>query len=143
MILGVFGGTYSTYGIGGKFGFLSGFTKNLLRGLTENQESNECDSVNIPKVLANSSKGDGKGRAVNNPKLSSIGQSGEPKVNSIKSPPGNKKYDTTGLDEKDIEIAVKEEKDFLKANNVNYENSKIINETDSEKDNLENILEFD
>ena len=99
---------------------------------SENQESNECDSVNIPKVLANSSKGNGRGRAVNTAKLSNIGQSGEPKVNSIKNPPGNKQLDTTGLDKSDIDLAVKEEKEFLKANNVNYENSKIINETDSE-----------
>ena len=35
---------------------LTGFTKNLIRGLTENQESNECDSVNIPKVVENSKK---------------------------------------------------------------------------------------
>lgn len=143
VIMGVLGRTKSTKSIGGKFGILSGFTKNLLRGLTENQESNECDSVNIPKVLANSSKGDGKGRAVNNQKLSNIGQSGEPKVNSIKNPPGNKQLDTTGLDKSDIDLAVKEEKDFLKANDVNYENSKIINETNDQQEDLENILEFD
>jgi hypothetical protein len=134
VIMGVLGRTKKTRNFGGKFGILSGFTKFLQRGLTENQEFNECDSVNIPKVLANSSKGNGTGRAVNNPKLSNIGLSGEPKVNSIKNPPGNKKYDTTGLDKKDIELAVKEEKDYLKANNVNYENSKIINETNDQQE---------
>ena len=134
VIMGVLGRTRKTRNFGGKFVILSGFTKFLKRGLTENQEFNECDSVNIPKVLANSSKGNGTGRAVNNPKLSNIGLSGEPKVNSIKNPPGNKKYDTTGLDKKDIELAVKEEKDYLKANNVNYENSKIINETNDQQE---------
>ena len=33
---------------------------------------------------------------------------------------------------------MKEEKDFLKANNINYEDSKIINETNNEKEDSEN-----
>ena len=132
VIMGVLGRTKKTRNFGGKFGILSGFTKFLQRGLTENQEFNECDSVNVPKVLEKSTTGTGTGKQVNESKLSSIGQSGEPKVNSVKNPPGNKQYDTTGLDKNDIDLAVKEEKEFLKANNVNYENSKIINETNNE-----------
>ena len=129
VIMGVLGRTKGTVKIGGKFGILTGFTKNLLRGLTENQESNECDSVNIPKVLSKSDKGDGKGRRVNNTQLSNIGQTGEPKVNAIVDPPGNIQYDTTGLDKSDIDLALQEERDFLKANNINYNSSKIITET--------------
>ncbi len=132
VIMGVLGRTKKTRNFGGKFGILSGFTKFLQRGLTENQEFNECDSVNIPKVLEKSTTGTGTGKQVNQTQLANIGQSGEPKVNSIKNPPGNKEYDTTGLDKNDIDLAVKEEKEFLKANNVNYENSKIINETNNE-----------
>ena len=132
VIMGVLGRTKKTRNFGGKFGILSGFTKFLQRGLTENQEFNECDSVNVPKVLEKSTTGTGTGKQVNQTQLANIGQSGEPKVNSIKNPPGNKEYDTTGLDKNDIDLAVKEEKEFLKANNVNYENSKIINETNNE-----------
>ena len=56
VIMGVLGRNKSTKTGGGKFGILSGFTKFLQRGLTENQEFNECDSLNIPKVKENSSK---------------------------------------------------------------------------------------
>ena len=138
VIMGVLGRTKKTRNFGGKFCILSWFTKFLQRGLTENQEFNECDSVNIPKVVEKSTTGTGTGKQVNESQLSNIGQSGSPKVNAIKSPPGNKQYDTTGLDESDIELAVKEEKDFLKANNINYEDSKIINETNNEKEDSEN-----
>ena len=94
--------------------------------------------VSCQCIDSSGTTGTGTGKQVNESQLSNIGQSGNPKVNAIKSPPGNKQYDTTGLDESDIELAVKEEKDFLKANNINYENSKIINETNNEKEDSEN-----
>ena len=100
--------------------------------MTEDQEFNECDSLNIPKVKENSTNGTGTGREVNQNQLDQIGQSGsESQVNAIKNPPGNTEYDTSGLDNNDISNAVKEEKDFIAANGGNYENSSIINETDT------------
>ena len=132
VIIGVLGRTKGTVNTGGKFGVLSGFTKNLLRGLTENQENNECDSMSVPKVKENSTTGSGRGKAVNQNQLDQIGQSGdEPKVNAIKDPVGSKKYDTTGLDQSDINKVIEEEKTFIKAQNGNYNNSKIITETDN------------
>jgi len=132
VIMGVLGRTKKTINIGGKFGILSGFTKFLQRGLTEDQEFNECDSLNIPKVKEKSTNGTGKGREVNQNQLDQIGQSGsESQVNAIENPPGSTEYDTSGLDNNDISNAVKEEKDFIAANGGNYENSSIINETDT------------
>lgn len=140
VIMGVLGRTKKTISIGGKFGILSGFTKFLQRGLTEDQEFNECDSLNIPKVKEDSTDGTGTGREVNQNQLDQIGQSGdEPKVNAIKDPVGSKKYDTTGLDQSDINKVIEEEKTFIKAQNGNYDNSKIITETDN---NNESTLEI-
>ena len=142
VIMGVLGRTKSTIKIGGKFGILSGFTKFLKRGLTENQEFNECDSMNIPKVVEKSTNGTGTGRAVNQNQLDQIGQSGDSQVNSFKSPPGNTEYDTSGLDDTDVANAVKEEKDFITANGGNFEDSVIINETDTTNKTDEDALEI-
>ena len=40
------------------------------------------------------------------------------------------RYDTTGLDQNEIDAAVAEEKEFIKSQNGNYDDSKIIKETD-------------
>ena len=144
VIMGVLGRTRNTQNFGGKFGVLTGFTKNLIRGLTENQESNECDSVNIPKVVENSKKGNGRGRRVNRNQLSEMGQtSTESQVNAINEPQGSTQYDTEGLDQSEIDEAVAEEKQFIQTQNGNYDDSKIIKETDSEREELKNLLEFD
>ena len=142
VIMGVLGRTKKTINIGGKFGILSGFTKFLQRGLTEDQEFNECDSLNIPKVKEKSTNGTGKGREVNQNQLDQIGQSGDSQVNSFKSPPGNTEYDTSGLDDTDVANAVKEEKDFITANGGNFEDSVIINETDTTNKTDEDALEI-
>ena len=49
------------------------------------------------------------------------------------------RYDTEGLDQSEIDAAVAEEKEFIQAQNGNYEDSKIINETD---DTGESALEI-
>ena len=132
VIMGVLGRTRKTRNFGGKFGVLTGFTKNLIRGLTENQESNECDSVNIPKVVENSKKGDGVGREVNQTQLEQMGESTtESNVNTKKEPQGSTQYDTEGLDQNEINEAVAEERDFIASQNGNVADSKIINETDN------------
>jgi len=132
VIMGVLGRTRKTRNFGGKFGVLTGFTKNLIRGLTENQESNECDSVNIPKVVENSKKGDGVGREVNQTQLEQMGESTtESNVNTKKEPQGSTQYDTEGLDQNEINEAVAEERDFIASQNGNVADSKIINETEN------------
>ena len=142
VIMGVLGRTRKTRNFGGKFGVLTGFTKNLIRGLTENQESNECDSVNIPKVVENSKKGDGVGREVNETQLEQMGESTtESNVNTRTEPEGSTQYDTEGLDQNEINEAVAEERDFIASQNGNVADSKIITET--ERDELRNVLEFD
>ena len=142
VIMGVLGRTRKTRNFGGKFGVLTGFTKNLIRGLTENQESNECDSVNIPKVVENSKKGDGVGREVNQTQLEQMGESTtESNVNTRTEPEGSTQYDTEGLDQNEINEAVAEERDFIASQNGNVADSKIITET--ERDELKNVLEFD
>ncbi len=142
VIMGVLGRTKRTINIGGKFGILSGFTKFLQRGLTENQEFNECDSMSIPKVKDNNTNGTGSGREVNQNQLDQIGQSGDDsQVNAIKNPPGSTEYDTSGLDNTDISNAVQEEKDFINANGGNFEDSTIINETDT-TNNTDDALEI-
>ena len=142
VIMGVLGRTRKTRNFGGKFGVLTGFTKNLIRGLTENQESNECDSVNIPKVVENSKKGDGVGREVNENQLEQMGESTtESNVNTRTEPEGSTQYDTEGLDQNEINEAVAEERDFIASQNGNVADSKIITET--ERDELRNVLEFD
>ena len=89
VIMGVLGRTRKTRNFGGKFGVLTGFTKNLIRGLTENQEFNECDSVNIPKVVENSKQGNGVGREVNETQLEQMGESTtESNVNTRTEPEG-------------------------------------------------------
>ena len=142
VIMGVLGRTRKTRNFGGKFRVLTGFTKNLIRGLTENQESNECDSVNIPKVVENSKKGDGVGREVNETQLEQMGESTtESNVNTRTEPEGSTQYDTEGLDQNEINEAVAEERDFIASQNGNVADSKIITET--ERDELRNVLEFD
>ena len=142
VIMGVLGRTRKTRNFGGKFGVLTGFTKNLIRGLTENQESNECDSVNIPKVVENSKKGDGVGREVNETQLEQMGESTtESNVNTRTEPEGSTQYDTEGLDQNEINEAVAEERDFIASQNGNVADSKIITET--ERDELRDVLEFD
>ena len=97
VIMGVLGRTRKTRNFGGKFGVLTGFTKNLIRGLTENQEFNECDSVNIPKVVENSKQGDGVGE-VNQTQLEQMGESTtESNVNTKTEPQGSTQYDTEGI----------------------------------------------
>ena len=140
VIMGVLGRTKKTRNFGGKFGVLTGFTKNLIRGLTENQESNECDSVNIPKVKQNSNKGDGVGRQVNQGQLEQMGESTtESNVNTRREPEGSTQFDTEGLDQNEINQAVAEEKDFISAQGGDYSNSNVINETEN---NDENALEI-
>ena len=142
VIMGVLGRTRKTRNFGGKFGVLTGFTKNLIRGLTENQESNECDSVNIPKVVENSKKGNGVGREVNQTQLEQMGESTtESNVNTRTEPEGSTQYDTEGLDQNEINEAVAEERDFIASQNGNVADSKIISET--ERNELRNVLEFD
>ena len=131
VIMGVLGRTRNTKNFGGNFGVLTGFTKNLILGLTENQESNECDSVNIPKVIENSKKGRGRGRQVNQTQLAQMGQtSTESQVNAITEPQGSTQYDTEGLDQNEINDAIAEEKEFIATQNGDYSDSKIITETD-------------
>ena len=140
VIMGVLGRTKKTRNFGGKFGVLTGFTKNLIRGLTENQESNECDSVNIPKVKQNSNKGDGVGREVNQGQLEQMGESTtESNVNTRREPEGSTQFDTDGLDQNEINQAVAEEKDFISAQGGDYSDSNVINETEN---NGENALEI-
>ena len=140
VIMGVLGRTKKTRNFGGKFGVLTGFTKNLIRGLTENQESNECDSVNIPKVKQNSNKGDGVGREVNQGQLEQMGESTtESNVNTRREPEGSTQFDTEGLDQNEINQAVAEEKDFISAQGGDYSDSNVINETEN---NDENALEI-
>ena len=140
VIMGVLGRTKKTRNFGGKFGVLTGFTKNLIRGLTENQESNECDSVNIPKVKQNSNKGDGVGREVNQGQLEQMGESTtESNVNTRREPEGSTQFDTDGLDQNEINQAVAEEKDFISAQGGDYSDSNVINETEN---NDENALEI-
>ena len=99
--------------------------------MTEDQEFNECDSLNVPKVKENSSKGRGRGRSVNRNQLSQMGEtSTESKVNTRTEPQGSTQYDTEGLDQSDIDAAVTEEKQFIKSQIGNYDDSKIIKETD-------------
>ena len=142
--MGVLGRTRKTRNFGGKFGILSGFTKFLKRGLTENQEFNECDSVAIPKVVENSTNGSGRGRRVNQTQLEQMGESTtESKVNTRTEPEGNKVYDTEGLDQSDVDDALAEEREFIASQNGNVADSKIINETDAEREELKNLLEFD
>ena len=144
VIMGVLGRNKSTKTGGGKFGILSGFTKFLKRGLTENQEFNECDSVAIPKVVENSTNGSGRGRRVNQTQLEQMGESTtESKVNTRTEPEGNKVYDTEGLDQSDVDDALAEEREFIASQNGNVADSKIINETDAEREELKNLLEFD
>ena len=70
---------------------LSGFTAEKKPGLTGRQEANEKDGPNIPVLDASTStKGSGKGKAVNKDAISSqlgIDPDEEPKVNAIKNPP--------------------------------------------------------
>ena len=144
VIMGVLGRTRKTRNFGGKFGVLTGFTKNLIRGLTENQEFNECDSVNIPKVVENSKQGDGVGREVNETQLEQMGESTtESNVNTRTEPEGSTQYDTEGLEQSEIDEAIAEEKEFIATQNGNYSDSKIITETDAEREELKNLLEFD
>ena len=144
VIMGVLGRTRKTRNFGGKFGILSGFTKFLKRGLTENQEFNECDSVAIPKVVEKSSTGDGVGREVNQNQLEQMGESTtESKVNTRTEPQGSTVYDTEGLEQKDIDDAIAEEREFIASQNGNVADSKIITETDAEREELKNLLEFD
>ena len=132
VIMGVLGRTKSTVTGGGKFGILSGFTKFLQRGLTEDQEFNECDSLNVPKVKANDSKGRGRGRSVNRNQLSQMGEtSTESQVNTRTEPEGSTQYDTEGLDQSEIDAAVAEEKEFIQTQNGDYSDSNIITETDN------------
>ena len=98
--------------------------------------------MNIPKVVEKSTNGTGTGRAVNQNQLDQIGQSGDSQVNSFKNPPGNTEYDTSGLDDTDVANAVKEEKDFITANGGNFEDSVIINETDTTNKTDEDALEI-
>ena len=144
VIMGVLGRTRKTQNFGGKFGVLTGFTKNLIRGLTENQEFNECDSVNIPKVVENSKQGDGVGREVNETQLEQMGESTtESNVNTRTEPEGTPQYDTEGLEQSEIDEAIAEEKEFIATQNGDYSDSKIITETDAEREELKNLLEFD
>ena len=144
VIMGVLGRTRKTRNFGGKFGVLTGFTKNLIRGLTENQEFNECDSVNIPKVVENSKQGDGVGREVNETQLEQMGESTtESNVNTRTEPEGSTQYDTEGLEQSEIDEAIAEEKEFIATQNGDYSDSKIITETDAEREELKNLLEFD
>ena len=144
VIMGVLGRTRKTRNFGGKFGVLTGFTKNLIRGLTENQEFNECDSVNIPKVVENSNQGDGVGREVNETQLEQMGESTtESNVNTRTEPEGSTQYDTEGLEQSEIDEAIAEEKEFIATQNGDYSDSKIITETDAEREELKNLLEFD
>ena len=144
VIMGVLGRTRKTRNFGGKFGVLTGFTKNLIRGLTENQEFNECDSVNIPKVVENSKQGDGVGREVNETQLEQMGESAtESNVNTRTEPEGSTQYDTEGLEQSEIDEAIAEEKEFIATQNGDYSDSKIITETDAEREELKNLLEFD
>ncbi len=144
VIMGVLGRTRKTRNFGGKFGVLTGFTKNLIRGLTENQEFNECDSVNIPKVVENSKQGEGVGREVNETQLEQMGESTtESNVNTRTEPEGSTQYDTEGLEQSEIDEAIAEEKEFIATQNGDYSDSKIITETDAEREELKNLLEFD
>ena len=144
VIMGVLGRTRKTRNFGGKFGVLTGFTRNLIRGLTENQEFNECDSVNIPKVVENSKQGDGVGREVNETQLEQMGESTtESNVNTRTEPEGSTQYDTEGLEQSEIDEAIAEEKEFIATQNGDYSDSKIITETDAEREELKNLLEFD
>ena len=116
----------------------------IVFGLTENQEFNECDSVNIPKVVENSKQGDGVGREVNETQLEQMGESTtESNVNTRTEPEGSTQYDTEGLEQSEIDEAIAEEKEFIATQNGDYSDSKIITETDAEREELKNLLEFD
>ena len=54
----------------------------------------------------------------------------ESQVNTRTEPQGSTQYDTEGLDQNDIDAAVAEEKQFIQSQNGNYDDSKIIKETD-------------
>ena len=54
----------------------------------------------------------------------------ESQVNTRTEPQGSIQYDTEGLDQNDIDTAVAEEKLFIQSQNGNYDDSKIIKETD-------------
>ena len=100
--------------------------------MTEDQEFNECDSLNVPKVKANDSRGAGRGRRVNRNQLSQMGEtSTESKVNTRTEPEGSTQYDTEGLDQSEIDAAVAEEKEFIQTQNGDYSDSNIITETDN------------
>ena len=95
-------------------------------------------------MVENSKKGNGRGRRVNRNQLSEMGQtSTESQVNARTEPQGSTQYDTEGLDQSEIDEAVTEEKEFIQTQNGNYDDSKIIKETDSEREELKNLLEFD
>ena len=128
VIMGVLGRTRKTRNFGGKFGILSGFTKFLKRGLTENQEFNECDSVAIPKVVENSTQGSGQGKEIPEQKLSNMGQDLNQKVNAFQPPEGFKNFDLNGLDQDQINLAVDQAKDFAQSVGQDFKDSPIIDE---------------
>ena len=128
VIMGVLGRTRKTRNFGGKFGILSGFTKFLKRGLTENQEFNECDSVAIPKVVENSTQGSGQGKEIPEQKLSNMGQDLNQKVNAFHPPEGFKNFDLNGLDQDQINLAVGQAKDFAQSVGQEFKDSPIIDE---------------
>ena len=68
---------------------------------------------------------------MNRNQLAEMGEtSTESQVNTRTEPQGTTQYDTTGLDQNEIDAAVAEEKEFIKTQNGNYDDSKIIKETD-------------
>ena len=81
---------------------------------------------------------------MNQTQLEQMGESTtESKVNTRTEPQGNKVYDTEGLDQSDVDDALAEEREFIASQNGNVADSKIINETDAEREELKNLLEFD
>jgi len=128
VIMGVLGRTRKTRNFGGKFGILSGFTKFLKRGLTENQEFNECDSVAIPKVVENSTQGSGQGKEIPEQKLRDMGQGLDQKVNAITPPQGFQNFDLNGLNQDQINLAVGQAKDFAQSVGQDFKDSPIIDE---------------
>ena len=68
---------------------------------------------------------------MNRNQLAEMGEtSTESQVNTRTEPQGTTQYDTEGLDQNEIDAAVAEEKEFIKTQNGNYDDSKIIKETD-------------
>mgnify|MGYP001294936488 FL=1 len=128
VIIGVLGRTRKTRNFGGKFGILSGFTKFLKRGLTENQEFNECDSVAIPKVVENSTQGSGQGKEIPEQKLNGMGQDLNQKVNAFQPPEGFKNFDLNGLDQDQVNLAVDQAKTFAQSVGQDFKDSPIIDE---------------